>query len=764
VNVSGEFTFSTIGWGYFTNATTFVGTAANLGNSVTLALDGTAGKVLKVEFVSSTNSNVRKVFLVTLAGQQNFTFDLTGFGAVGMINFVSDQVGTTAYTVETKGLNYTPVVAGSTYSQALLTTLTGSPSVSGNPGTTVSSNTAAIALNQTSATTFSATSNVKVSGEFTFSTIGWGYFTNATTFVGTAANLENSVTLALNGTVGKILKVEFVSSTNSNVRKVFLVTLAGQQNFTFDLTGFGTVGLINFVSDQVGTTAYTVETKGLNYTPDAPVTAAPVTPLLGIPGVANLVGAVNFGTPVSGTTVTRTQTSGELVSWAYTINSQNDFIAGQISWGYFSAGGNFVGTPQTLTNPLVLGLSGTAGVKVKVEFVDESRVTKVFYVTLGGSVTNYAFDLSGLGRIGFINFVTDQKSGGTSGTIAVKTAGLLYIPPVASTSGLSDTSISHLSGLYNWVAYDSDGNAGTVTGTLSQTSATQASLAFNVSRADSYAGAISAFDDFGTAGIESQDLSSIGSFVLGLRLTSGTGTIEFLVQDAAGKQSRVYLTGVDGTERFYQIQKSLFSGIDWQHITAVVATVVQGKVSNPAAALEIRMGNHPYIPQIAADGTLTSANISHLAGLAQWVGYDSDGASSPQVTGVFTQTSGTQGGLAFDVTSANSFAGVISSFDNYATTTVESKDLSGVASFVVGLRLSAGSGSVEFLVEDASVPKHQSKVILTGVDGTERFYSIPQSLFSGIDLAHVTGIVMTVVQGKISQPKATLEIRFGIIL
>jgi hypothetical protein len=64
-----------------------------------------AGKTLKEEFVSTSNPNNKKTFVVTLsATYKNYTFNLTGFGTVGMINFVQEQVGAAVYTVETKGL------------------------------------------------------------------------------------------------------------------------------------------------------------------------------------------------------------------------------------------------------------------------------------------------------------------------------------------------------------------------------------------------------------------------------------------------------------------------------------------------------------------------------------------------------------------------------------------------------------------------------------------------------------------------------------
>jgi len=102
---------------------------------VTLALNGTAGRILKIEFQNT--SGVKKVFSVVLsATHQNFTFDLTGFTSpMASINFVSDQVGATTYTVETSGLTYVIPVTGAAYNAGLITPLPLSPVVAGSHGT-----------------------------------------------------------------------------------------------------------------------------------------------------------------------------------------------------------------------------------------------------------------------------------------------------------------------------------------------------------------------------------------------------------------------------------------------------------------------------------------------------------------------------------------------------------------------------------------------------------------------------------------------------
>jgi hypothetical protein len=236
------------------------------------------------------------------------------------------------------GLEYTPTVVGAAYNQTVLTTLTGNPVVSSSHGTTTSTDNATISTTQASTTTYSAASNVPEAGDFTYSSIGWGYFSNATTFVGTGATLGNSVTLALNGTAGRVLKVEFVSTSNSATKKVFNVTLAaGQQNYTFDITGFGAVALINFVSDEVGVTSYTVETKGLNYVSglngtvmDANlITVLPGNPVLASPTSSSANGTANG-------TIVQTRYNANMFGFDYTLADADDFVFTQVGWGYFN--------------------------------------------------------------------------------------------------------------------------------------------------------------------------------------------------------------------------------------------------------------------------------------------------------------------------------------------------------------------------------------------------------------------------------------------
>ena len=180
---------------------------------------------------------------------------------------VDDSKATTGtLTLMTEGLFYSAEVPGTPYNQAAITALPGLPIVRGDHGSIAGvPDSSHITVNQTGSTLFNVASTVPTSGNFTYSSVRWGYFNPEGVFLGTIAYLGSSVTFALNGTPGARLKVEFVNT--SNVARTFqLVLAAGQQNYTFNLGDFTEpMAFINVVSDEVGTTNYTVESEGLKY-------------------------------------------------------------------------------------------------------------------------------------------------------------------------------------------------------------------------------------------------------------------------------------------------------------------------------------------------------------------------------------------------------------------------------------------------------------------------------------------------------------------
>ncbi len=292
--------------------------------------------------------------------------------------------------METVGLSYTPVVTGVAYNQAALTSLPGSPAVSGNHGTTAGGDDdATLVVSQASDTTFSGVSSVPDAGDFTFSTIGWGYFDVTDTFVGTAADLGNSVTLALNGAVGgETLTVEFVSSADPDVKRIFSVTLAaGQQNYTFNITGLGTVAMINIVADTVADIGYTVETVGLAYvstqageTYDSTVLTdlTAFSPYISTGSANTGVLSLNQSLVSSGNFEYDYDLSGDSAAYTYTsLNNGGSSVD-------LSSDGNFV-----------FAARGTDGGRIKVEVKDSGGRTATFVILLSSIYQNYTLEFDG---------------------------------------------------------------------------------------------------------------------------------------------------------------------------------------------------------------------------------------------------------------------------------------------------------------------------------------------------------------------------------
>jgi hypothetical protein len=414
VPTQGNFTFTSIN---------FPTAGVDLGNSVTLAFSGTSGKMLKLEFVNT--SNVKKEFLVPLStGELNYTFDLTGFaGPITAINIVADEVGTTNYVLETKGLAFTspiPVVSGTAFNQVALTTLPSNPTVSSAHGAVSGVvDTSTITATQISATTVQVTSNVPTQGNFTFTSVN---------FPTAGVNLGNSVTLAFSGTSGKMLKLEFVDT--SNVKKLFLVPLStGELNYTFDLTGFaGPITAINIVADEVGTTNYVLETKGLAFTPV--ITTATTNALTNLSGAS-----ISEMEPAGNNTVTAfSQASAGAASFTYNLanGTGNNRWAGSLI--------SFVSNFNLTTQNLVIAGSDAGSSYYKLELIDAQNDKVTLHINVDGriEVTNALVQAANVAsfnadQIRFLAIVVDDPTA-TTGTLSITTAGLAYTPMVVGTT------------------------------------------------------------------------------------------------------------------------------------------------------------------------------------------------------------------------------------------------------------------------------------------------------------------------------------------
>ncbi|MBU9889707.1 MAG: hypothetical protein KTQ49_07555, partial [Candidatus Omnitrophica bacterium] len=152
--------------------------------------------------------------------------------------------------------------------------------------------------------------------------------------------------------------------------------------------------------------------------------------------------------------------------------------------------------------------------------------------------------------------------------------------------------------------------------------------------------------------------------------------------------------------------------------------------------------------------TLTDADISHLVGILQVNGNGS--ASTVSVTVLST----TQHELSYDLTLASDPAASVMSFDDPATEdVVETKDLSGLADLVLGLKISEGTANVILELQD--ITGAMSYLVLEDIGTTEQFYQVPLEKVQGIDLAQVVNISLIVKTGNTETLSGILSVRIG---
>ena len=219
---------------------------------------------------------------------------------------------------------------------------------------------------------------------------------------------------------------------------------------------------------------------------------------------------------------------------------------------------------------------------------------------------------------------------------------------------------------------------------------------------------------------------------------------------------------VGTTEQFYEIEFSLFSGIDFTQVANISFVVISGNVTDPTSTLSIRLGDHPFIPGIGPNPALTAGDISMLPGVLG-IGDFASEAPNPVGNVVLNQSSNTEFDLIYNVSTTGSYVGSITSFDDFQTTaTVETEDLSGLTDIVLGLQLASGVGTISLEIEDATGPPgNKSNVLLTGVNTTEQFYQVPMTAFTGVDLTQVKNINVVILSSNVSDDVTTLSVRLG---
>ncbi|HOW58183.1 MAG TPA: right-handed parallel beta-helix repeat-containing protein [Candidatus Omnitrophota bacterium] len=298
-------------------------------------------------------------------------------------------------------------------------------------------------------------------------------------------------------------------------------------------------------------------------------------------------------------TITLTQTSPRDFSFNYNLADADDFVFAYLSNGYFTDDTHFNGQTVNLSAGLTLAAQGALGQQLKVEIKDVNGQQAVVYLALNGTKQNYTINLTGLGidatRVAQVAFIADRSHMQATGQVNVEVNGMYYIPVIIGVPGTavpssysfpSLTVFSNPAGAANLVQYDAD----------------RFRLNYNLSQAGSYAGSISSFDNFGTAGVESYDLSTATTLIAGLRFASGSGSVYVEFEDASGHRAKVIATDITTTEKFVQIPigalRTLFTSFDFSHVKNINFILETHKVTNKIGALEVRFGKYPYTPVV----------------------------------------------------------------------------------------------------------------------------------------------------------------------
>ncbi len=750
----------------------FVGQTANVGSSLTVGIEGPAGKQMKLEIRDITGKQY-DAFLNLTGAPQNYVIDLSASGLdtahIAMINFVEEQNrsgNSGVIKVFANNIQYNPVISPNSGVTSATTTLGLKDAVSFASIVPAATST----LTKLSPMEYNLAFNVTAKDSYAGSINTFDDFgTNPNkefSDLSALANLDIGLALSA-GTGSVVLELEDVNGNKDTVtltgvdttQRYWRVALSSFDNPLLDKTKIRGINVVivdsnastksNALNVKLGSFAFTI-----NVNNNPALTAGDVSHL----AFKDIVGFDKDGT---GTAVKGdlTKQSSSLSTLSYDISQAASF-AGAISTfdDYSTVGKEFkdLSAAGNVTLGLKLGAGQTGDLKLELE---DSTGAKSFVILTGITATEkfYRVALSSftgidLTKITGINLVAETGKITNVGVLTIRLGD--FISVINADPALTTGDITRL-GFKDIVGFDSDGAGPAVTGAVTKQAPTLSTLTYNVTPANSFAGAISTFDDFSTVGKEFLNMTAAGSVTLGLKLGSGqTGDVKLELEDATGAKSFVILSNITSTEKIYRVQLVSFLGIDITKIVGVNLVLENGKITN-TGALQIRLGD--FIPVIGNDPALTAGDISHF-NFKDIVGFDKDGTGTA-VKGDLTKQSSSLSTLSYDISQAASFAGAISTFDDYSTVGKEFKDLSAAGNVTLGLKLGAGqSGDLKLELEDSTGAK--SFVILTGITSTEKFYRVALSSFTGIDLTKITGINLVAETGKITNV-GVLTIRLG---
>ncbi len=710
--VAGEWVAITIDWGFHG--------AADLGDSVTLALSGTEGRVLKIEVEDW--DGVKAIYYVRLtAAKQNYTFDISELGDIKGIIFVGEYEGVLDYKVEWAEKIAEPTNPGFPTISADANLTAGDVSILTTQSVySIVSEGSTASLNQETISIHEMQINLADSGwaATLFNFDDYGTEPKESIDLSGVANI--TLGLMFNNNTSARVKVEF-EDVNGNKSIVYLenVGLAEQffsilnanivdgGNEAFDITRVRNINVVvekdqlSIASDTLnirfGLTANGAQQPGISEVyPNANLSVGSVTDLLD--GSAHINVIVN---------APDTATFQSLQNGVYELTYGVAGVEGELAPGVYENGK--VGTPI-----------GDLTVTIEVLHTD--------YIH-----GHWAYDRN-------VNFY--KPDGTLIATIRE------YVNGDAADLRQSN---------FNWNQEQS-------------VLYFKGSLVLASSFKGWAAGWIS-YERFGTPETEVRDLSALDEIVVGLAFAEGSGDAKLEIEDADDNKAVVYLRDIGTTEQFYSVPTDLFEnqGIDLTRIRNVLFVVSGDSVSEDYGQLLIRLAptlaNNGVVIQPSAN--LTAADVTNLVGDA----VSANVIANEPVTGSFAAESATYY-LRYDLVEVgaseeNWIAGWLN-YDDFGTAgTIESKDLTGLDSIVVGLQYgNNASGDVKFEVEDTNHNKAAvclANVAASGVQFYEVALSILLEANPNLDLTQITSILFVIEAARVNKATGDLRVEAGTI-
>ncbi|HRK61924.1 MAG TPA: hypothetical protein PLY88_05185, partial [Candidatus Omnitrophota bacterium] len=354
------------------------------------------------------------------------------------------------------------------------------------------------------------------------------------------------------------------------------------------------------------------------------------------------------------------------------------------------------------------------------------------------------------------------------GTVHVQTAGLDFKPQIASNPALTSAHVSQLPGLFDRGSFNTRitnaGAAVNIPHTLTQSSSSLATLDFDVSDQKAFAGLVSSFDDFSTAGtVETENLSGLSSLVVGVKMNGGTGHSVFVeVEDIFGAKDTVELTGVSSGMKYYNIAMSKFPYVNKAFIKNINFVVTHQSLTGfRAGVLTVDLGGHPFTstPQVFGIPFDPQTDTTQLSTFSPNIiaGQGTVGTTSGVATSSISTTTRSGNSLrAFYVVNRPEdflFIPIGGYFDTNSAFVGTPQNFGN--EFKMGLAAGPAGKVVKVEITDVSGKKYISNLVLTG---SAALYTIPltgPNLPSGFLSTQIANVVLVIDRASTGEPYHT---------